>query len=209
MSVESMAIALHHSRATGSARLLLLGIANHDGDGGTWPSIATLAKYAAVTPRNVQKAIQHLERLGEVRRHVGAGGTHLTADHMRPNLYQFILRCPQSCDRSSRHRVHGETAPVLLFDPPSEATGGVGGDGGTPVATDRGGVSEATPEPSLNRPQIDQGSTKPAIDARAVSKSLNESIVRDKCKHSPRGWHDWNASSYCNFCGTRREDIAS
>lgn len=208
MSVESMAIALHHSRATGSARLVLIGIANHDGDGGAWPSIATLAKYAAITPRNVQKAIQHLERLGEIRRHVGAGGTHLTADHMRPNLYQFILRCPVSCDRSSRHRVQGETAPVVLFDPPSQATGGVGSDGGTPVATDRGGVSQATPEPSLNRQMKDQGFTKSATDARAESKALNESIVRGKCKHSPTGWHDENAAGYCNFCGVHREDIA-
>jgi len=208
VSIESMTIALHHSRATGSARLVLVGIANHDGDGGAWPSIATLAKYASITPRNVQKAIQHLERLGEIRRHVGAGGTHLTADHMRPNLYQFILRCPATCDRSSRHRVHGDTTPVVLFDPPSLPTGGVATDGGTPVAADRGGVSPATPEPSSNRPEI-QPSTKPAIDARAESKVLNESIVRDKCKHSPRGWHDWNASSYCNFCGSRREDLAS
>jgi hypothetical protein len=203
-----MAIALHHSRATGSARLVLIGIANHDGDGGAWPSVATLAKYAAVTPRNVQKAVQLLERLGEIRRHVGAGGTHMTADHMRPNLYQFTLRCPPTCDHSSRHRVHGETTSVVLFDPPSEATGGVGGDRGTPVATDRGGVSHATPEPPTNPTQIHQ-SPRPATDARAASKVLNESIVRDKCQQAPRGWHDWNLSSYCNFCGTRREDLAS
>ncbi len=209
MSVESMTIALHHSRATGTVKLVLLGIANHDGDGGAWPSIATLAKYAAVTPRNAQKAIQQLERLGEIRRHVGAGGTHLTADHMRPNLYQFLLRCPPTCDRSSRHRVHGETTPVVLFDPLSDATGGVGGDRGTPVATDRGGVSQATPEPSSNRQMKDQGSTKPATDARAASKALNEAIVREKCKHAPRGSHDWNTSGYCNFCGTHRDDLVS
>ena len=31
MSVEAMAIALHHSRATGTVKLVLIGIANHDG----------------------------------------------------------------------------------------------------------------------------------------------------------------------------------
>ncbi|MET3449783.1 helix-turn-helix domain-containing protein [Curtobacterium sp. 1544] len=204
-----MTIALHHSRATGAVKLVLLGIANHDGDGGAWPSIATLAKYAATTPRTVQRSIQQLQRLGEIRRHVNAGGTHMTADYMRPNLYQFLLRCPPTCDRSSRHRVHGETAPVVLFDPPTVASGGDAHVGGTPDAHVGGGATPASPEPSLNRQMKDQGSTKPATDARAASKGLNESIVRDKCKHSPLGWHDWNASSYCNFCGSRREDAPS
>ena len=60
MSIESIAVCLHHSRATGTDKVVLLGIANHDGDGGSWPAIATLAKYANVNERNTQKSIERL-----------------------------------------------------------------------------------------------------------------------------------------------------
>ena len=91
MSVESMAIALHHSRSKGTAKVVLLGIANHDGDGGAYPTVATLAKYANVSRANVQKALTKLESLGEIRRDVQAGGSHDAAEYLRPNLYRFLL----------------------------------------------------------------------------------------------------------------------
>jgi DNA-binding GntR family transcriptional regulator len=80
MSVESMAIALHHSRAKGTAKLVLIGIANHDGDGGAWPSVDTLAKYAGVHRRNVQRALQQLEELHEIEIVRNGGGDHSIAD---------------------------------------------------------------------------------------------------------------------------------
>lgn len=105
MSIESVAIALHHSRAKGTAALVLIGIANHDGDGGAWPSVETLAKYGRCTPRSVQRAIAELEQLGEVRRDVQAGGTADMRADLRPNRYHFLLRCPAGCDRTPAHRV--------------------------------------------------------------------------------------------------------
>lgn len=105
MSVESIAIALHHSQATGSAKLVLLGIANHDGDGGSWPKIATLAKYAGLAdPHSVKRLLRKLEQLGEIKTEIQKGGMHDTPDEYRPNRYQFTLVCPPSCDRSSQHR---------------------------------------------------------------------------------------------------------
>lgn len=117
MSVESMAIALHHSQAKGVARLVLLGIANHDGDGGAWPSVATLARYAGgADARSVQRALSKLEQLGEIKRVIGGGGSNTTPDHMRPSLYHFRLTCPANCDRSSSHRTRDQLAP---FQPES------------------------------------------------------------------------------------------
>lgn len=113
MSVEAMAIALHHSRASGTAKVVLIGIANHAGDGGSWPAVATLARYANVHPRKVQEAITRLEQLGEVRRETQAGGTAATRSHRRPNLYHFTLVCPPECDRSTAHRLRVPiSAPV-------------------------------------------------------------------------------------------------
>lgn len=105
MSVESISIALHHSRSTGTAKLVLLGIANHDGDGGSWPKIATLAKYAGLKdPHSVKKLLRKLEDLGEISTEVQQGGTRETPDEYRPNRYNFLLTCPTWCDRTSQHR---------------------------------------------------------------------------------------------------------
>jgi hypothetical protein len=104
MSIESIAVCLHHSRATGTDKVVLLGIANHDGDGGSWPAIATLAKYANVNERNTQKSIERLIELGEIRRHMQQGGNAKTRPDKRPNRYEVLVRCPADCDGSSQHR---------------------------------------------------------------------------------------------------------
>lgn len=104
MSVEALAVVLHHSRAKGTVKLVALGIANHDGDGGAWPSVATLARYANVHPRNVQKALVRLQQLGELWVEPQAGGLGNLADCDRPNLYHVTLRCPTWCDGTPQHR---------------------------------------------------------------------------------------------------------
>jgi hypothetical protein len=123
VSVEAMAIALHHSRAKSTARLVLVGIANHDGDGGAWPSIATLMKYTGSDRRTVQRAIDKLEALGEVRRGIQQGGktgaqSDEFSDWHRPNLYHFLLKCPPDCDRSRNHKTTRTFVPdPLPVDP--------------------------------------------------------------------------------------------
>lgn len=104
MSIESIAICLHHSRATGTDKVVLLGIANHDGDGGAWPTVATLAKYANVSERNTQKSIERLVELGEIRKHLQRGGNSNTRADKRPNRYEILVRCPADCDGTSQHR---------------------------------------------------------------------------------------------------------
>lgn len=200
MSVESIAIALHHSRAKGAAKLVLIGIANHDGDGGAWPSVATLAKYAHVDPRSVQRSIAELERLGEIRRLVRAGGDHSTADHLRPNLYRFLLECPPSCDRSKRHRVRGEVIVTELFTgvtPESPGDVEVGG-----------GVTPVSPKPPTNVTTDTQGSTQVSAHARAVGDSAAEfqRLVRMKCPARASGRpHHFEASGYCRFCASKEQ----
>jgi hypothetical protein len=72
MSIEAMNLVLNHSRATGRAKLVLLGIANHFGDNGAWPSIETLARYANASERSVKRDIQELIDLGELTVDVNA-----------------------------------------------------------------------------------------------------------------------------------------
>jgi hypothetical protein len=105
LSIESIAACLHHSQASGSDKLVLLGIANHDGDGGAWPSITTLAKYANISERSVQTCIQKLINMGEIVCHVNKGGNADTRGDRRPNRYEILVRCPEQCDGSTKHRV--------------------------------------------------------------------------------------------------------
>lgn len=105
MSVEHLAVVLHHSRAKGTAKLVLLGIANHEGDGGSWPTHATLAKYAGgVDVSNVRKAIRQLVSWGEVKVYVQEGGDRECPDELRPNRYEVLVSCPAWCDRTPNHR---------------------------------------------------------------------------------------------------------
>ncbi|WP_182252999.1 helix-turn-helix domain-containing protein [Microbacterium esteraromaticum] len=160
MSIESIAIALHHSRATGAAKLVLVGIANHDGDGGAWPSVATLSRYAGVTPRGAQKAVQKLEQLHEIRRHVQRGGDAFTADPQRPNLYEFLLTCPPDCDRSSKHRTRNSGIQTEL------STGVNPSSPGEPQFVGR--ANPSSPKPSTNHPSTTEKKSHVGERARAA-----------------------------------------
>ena len=169
MSVEAIAIALHHGKTVNSTQMcVLIGIANHAGDGGAWPTVSTLAHYARIQRRRVQTVLRELEREGNIRCEVQGGGTHEIAAYDRPNLYHFLVKCPPNCDRSMNHKLlcQGCNKPLSrslreeLFHPgcvpvPADSAGGVVHD--TPCPTEHPphvvhnarGVSYTTPKPSL------------------------------------------------------------
>ncbi len=66
MSVEMISLVLNKSRAEGRAKLVLIGIANHHGDNGAWPSIETLARYANASERSIKRDLAYLQELGEL-----------------------------------------------------------------------------------------------------------------------------------------------
>lgn len=73
MSVKLMNRVWKHSRAKGTARLVLLAIADHcSADGIAWPSLSRLASYVNVDRSNVIRAINGLVDDGELVR-VGRG----------------------------------------------------------------------------------------------------------------------------------------
>jgi hypothetical protein len=132
MSIEKMAAVLHHSTTSGSTKLVLIGIANHDGDGGAWCSTTTLARYANIERRQVKKILRELEELGEL---ITVPRTGLT------NLYAVNVQCPDLCDRTFQHRIGGGVV---------EDTG-VPQDTGGGVVQDTRGVSHRTPEPNITK----------------------------------------------------------
>ena len=66
MSIEIMSNVWKYSKSVGRARLVLLAIADHQGEIGAWPSITTLAKMVNASERSVQRDIQELVELGEL-----------------------------------------------------------------------------------------------------------------------------------------------
>jgi len=182
-----MAIAMHHSRARNSTAVaVLVGIANHDGDGGAWPTVNTLAHYARVSPRQAQRALNELVALGEINRQVQGGGTVEMAPSDRPNLYHFLLKCPPHCDGSRAHRLICEGCGKALpknsvldrLHPACRAAR----EGVTPVTPGdvdvTPGVSPVTPKPSLE-PSINytgENSSEPAyVGNRASARELDAS----------------------------------
>lgn len=150
-----MAVVLHHSSAVGTAKLVLLGIANHEGDGGAWPSMKTLAKYANADVRTVQRAIGQLVEAGELKRLVQQGGDHRTPNAERTNLYRVQVVCPPECDRSTQHRTDRVLPTITPVTPASPGDASV-----------TGGVTPVSPKPSMNHPttHVDQ---EPHVGNRA------------------------------------------
>ena len=91
MSIESMVTVLNAGNLTPQDKLVLLGIANHDGDGGAWPSVATLARYGCCSERTIRRVLQRLTEAGLVTVEYQAGGRQNTRADRRPNLYHLHL----------------------------------------------------------------------------------------------------------------------
>ena len=77
-----------HSKSSGRARLVLLAIADHQGEIGAWPSISTIAKMVNASERSVQRDIQELQKLGELRVEVQNAPTR---NQYKSNLYWVTL----------------------------------------------------------------------------------------------------------------------
>lgn len=213
MSVEAMAIALHHSRANGAAKLVLVGIANHDGDGGAWPSMPTLATYAGINERNTHYAVEKLVQLGEISVEINGGGGRQTADHMQPNLYHFLLKCPPNCDGTRAHRMlcvvcsrplpsgrrrllHHLACPLPSRTPPVTGDRGVATD--RTVAHDTRPLSQETgelnPEASTTDTQI------PNVPERAQAREEIDELPLDACPRRLFAPHAYDATGRCIDC---------
>jgi hypothetical protein len=88
VSIEIMNAVWKNSKADGRARLVLLAIADHQGEIGAWPSISTLAKMVNSSERSVQRDIQHLQAIGELRVEVQNAPTKT---QYKSNLYWVTL----------------------------------------------------------------------------------------------------------------------
>jgi len=167
VSVESIALVLNHSKAKGTAKVVLIGIANHDGDGGAWPSVETLAHYAQVSIRATQDAIQQLVALGEIRVEVNGGGREGMRKDRRPNRYFILVEPSQDGVKQTAPRESDGVKPSAER----------GEDDRTPPMRD--GVKQASPEPSLEPPLKEVPPKPPASGGPSKRLCIDGSIARD------------------------------
>ena len=97
MALELLPLVLHHAHVPPAHKLVLMGIANHQRDNRAWPSVATLAMYASVSDRHVQRILRDLEEAGLILVTRSRGPKGL-------NVYALNIICPPDCDRSPNHR---------------------------------------------------------------------------------------------------------
>lgn len=88
MSIEISNAVWRTSQSVGRARLVLLAIADHQGEIGAWPSIETLAKMVNASERSVQRDIAELVELGELIKHEQAAPSR---GQYKSNLYWVNL----------------------------------------------------------------------------------------------------------------------
>lgn len=180
MSFESTAIVMNHSKATGAARLVLWGIASHDGDGGSYPAMASLARYANINVRNTRIAVRRLEELGEIRTVTNGGALPGRPGIYQPNRYEILVRCPYFCDGTKHHR---DSRKPLFSEDAGDLSSAVAGDLSSAVADCIPGGSLATSELSFNQPQ--QLKRKTLVNSGEVIHRYAESGWCEDCVRTP------------------------
>lgn len=191
MSIEHMSAVLHHSKAKGTHKLVLLGIANHEGDGGAYPSIATLSRYANVHARNVQRSITWLVERGELRVWLQDGDPR-KPDHERTNRYAVLVTCPPWCDRTPHHRDTrrrqvGHHSGLWIEGVANPPGGGESARGGMAPAPP-GGVAPAPPKPPTqpSHPPVSTSGTDRAREEHAPCGICDQNPV--KCQVLQLTW---------------------
>lgn len=137
-----MTTVLYHAEVGGSEKLVLLGVANHEGDGGAYPAVETLARYANIDRRATQRVLRRLEEAGLLSSHRRTGAS---------TVYRVLLQCPENCDRTTNHRLVEVGGGVSTAGVVPTAPGGVVSTAPGGGVSTAGGAVTQPPEPSYNR----------------------------------------------------------
>ena len=120
MSYQAIRAVLEHSKAKGSARLLLVILAEHLNENTRRcdPSIATLAREANATPRTVARLLAELKVAGEIGIATGGGRKHCNAYTITAaeNPDSDDIVCDENPDTRDRVASSETLTPVTGFD---------------------------------------------------------------------------------------------
>jgi hypothetical protein len=111
MAIEVMAQVFKLSKASPAAKLVLLAIADHQGERGAWPSERTLARACNMSERSVRRKIAELVELGELEVIVNAAPVE---GQYKSNLYW--VRVANSGSQGGQNEQSGWTDLAVRVD---------------------------------------------------------------------------------------------
>lgn len=172
MTIQAVAWVLEHeATTTGTARLVLLSLANHANEQGeAWPSVATIQREANVAlPRTVQGALRELEDAGLVTTHRQAAPDHRIRPDRRPNLYRLVGFLAWLSTGTPPHGGARQGPPRPNGGPSQAERGSLRGRHGGPsegpqtISEPSGTMRGATRYPQSSRPADDPRPRVPAF----------------------------------------------
>jgi hypothetical protein len=113
MSIEVMTAVWNHSKASPAAKLVLLAIADHQGDRGAWPSEATLARVTGMSERSVRRKVVELVELGELSVEVNSAPM---PGRYKSNLYWVLVGRVDNLGKGGQIGQQGWTDSALRVD---------------------------------------------------------------------------------------------
>jgi hypothetical protein len=119
MAVEVMTAVWNHSKASPAAKLVLLAIADHQGERGAWPSEATLARVTGMSERSVRRKIVELVELGELSVEVNAAPA---PGRYKSNLYWVLVGRVDNLGEGGQIGSQGWTDSALRVDTVDQQT---------------------------------------------------------------------------------------
>jgi hypothetical protein len=167
--------------AGGSTKLVLLGIAMHTGPGGSWPSMAELARYAGVDRSNAKRAIRSLLAEGWITCTENGGGNETTRPDRRPNAYGIRWERLHGGAAAHPRLEHGgaEAPPRRVYGgaPAHERGGASAPNGGAPAPPEP--THEQIHEPTQEKDTRDRSNDgmEVKIDEQGWQRSISGAIV--------------------------------
>lgn len=170
MSIQAMAWVLESSQSEGSARLVLLAIANHtDGHGyNAYPSIEQIGIEARVSRATVFRCLETLEAAGE-----------LEVRHSRGRKHRNIYRVPMKRSQTETFRWEDDVSENVSENVSSDAE--------KVSSAQEKGLTGAT----QNRPEPSKSLTRPSTNCRVCGDIIGEGEGRCRvCAEEGRevGW---------------------
>lgn len=127
MSVQAIAWVLDHSEAKGTARCVLISIANHvDPDGIGWVHVRRVLREANCSLGSYRSAVHQAEARGELVREPHGGGSARLHDRHRPNLFTFPALAGQPVEPArepDREAEQADSSVRRVFEAWRAATG--------------------------------------------------------------------------------------
>ena len=198
MSVLYLSKVWAHSRAEDAALVVLLAIADFADDGGyAYPSVATLAAKARKTERTTQRAIQALQKTGELEVDPQAGRRGC-------NLYRVIVDRPSPSLPAPAWGDTHVTGDKLTGVTLTTRGGDIDDRGGRHLR--HKGVTPMTPEPSGT---VIRTVIEPSGKARAKPKQgqlgIDDTPKADPTSDLPENWSPELRQAWIDWCQHRRD----